>query len=149
MLEKSLSASCLPRPQYSCAGLLFALVAGSVVCGCGAKKDARVTSTETARQALQAALDAWQNGKSAGKIEATSPPVQVVDSIWFKGGKLQSYEILSEDTDTDGLRWFSVRLNLQQPQANDIVRYVVMGRDPVWVYRQDDYQRSKSWQGMK
>jgi hypothetical protein len=40
----------------------------------------------------------------------------------------------------------SVRVNLQTPGSSEMVRYVVKGRSPVWVYRQDDYQRSQNWQ---
>lgn len=129
--------------------VLVSLLACSAPFGCGPGKDARVTPTATARQSLEAALNAWQNGQAAGKIEATSPPVQVADSVWLKGRKLQSYEILSEDTEADGLRWFSVRLNLDKPGGSEVVRYVVMGRSPVWVYRQEDYKRSQDWQGYK
>ncbi len=131
------------------AGFLVALFACSVLSGCRQTKDARATPAKTAREALEVALNAWQNGQSSGKIENASPPVQAVDSIWSKGRKLQSYEILSEDTEADGVRWFSVRLSLQKPESTETVRYVVKGRSPVWIYREEDHQRSQSWQGMK
>jgi hypothetical protein len=128
-----------------CLGLLASLL----VCGCTAKKDARGTPEETARQSLDAALTAWRNGQPTGELPNASPPVQVVDSVWAKGRKLESYEILNAGTETDGLRWFSVRLTLGNPNANEEVRYVVKGRSPVWVYRQEDLKRSQNWQGYK
>jgi hypothetical protein len=120
-----------------------------LVGGCTPKKDARVTPPETARQSLDAALTAWKSGQPAGEIQTVSPPVQVVDSVWAKGRKLESYEIVSEETQADGLRSFSVRLNLEAPKASEEVRYIVKGRSPVWVYRQEDHKRSQSWQGYK
>jgi hypothetical protein len=117
--------------------------------GCAGKKDARSTPSETARQSLNAALTAWQNGQPAGEISSASPPVQVVDSVWAKGRKLQSYEILSEQTEADGLRSFLVRLNLEGPKGSEEVRYIVKGRSPVWVYRQEDHERARSWEGYK
>lgn len=117
--------------------------------GCTEKKDARVTPAETARQSLDAALTAWKNGQPAGEIRTVSPPVQVVDSVWAKGRKLESYEILNEETQADGLRLFSVRLNLGSPNASEEVRYIVKGRSPIWVSREEDHKRSQNWQAYK
>jgi hypothetical protein len=119
------------------------------LCGCEGKTDARVTPKETARKSLEAALTSWQNGQEAGEIQTVSPPVQVVDSVWAKGRKLASYEILGEESDEYGVRWFSVRLNLADPEASEDVRYVVKGRSPVWVYRQEDHERSRGWKAYK
>jgi hypothetical protein len=115
--------------------------------GCGSGQNV-VPSAATGRQALEVALNAWQESKPVGKIEA-EPPVQVVDSDWQNKKKLQSYEILSEETGKDGLPWFSVRLHLNNPQADKEVRYVVKGGDLLWVYREDDYGRSASWKGIQ
>ena len=145
MLMNLFSLSLRVRAQRVHLGLLALLLA----CGCTAKKDARVTSSETARQSLNAALTAWKNGQPAEEIKSVSPPVQIVDSVWAKGRKLESYEILNEETQADGVRCFSVRLNLENPKAGEEVRYVVKGQSPVWVYRQDDLKRSQSWQGYK
>src|SRR5262245_37463206 len=51
----------------------------------------------TARDALTAALDAWQKGQAQpGAIENATPKVQMNDPQWAKGAKLKSYEIVEE-----------------------------------------------------
>ena len=128
---------------------LTAMLTCFVLSGCTEKKDARVTPAETARQSLDAALTAWKNGQPAGEVQTVSPPVQVVDSVWAKGRKLESYEVLKEESQADGLRLFSVRLNLGTPSASEEVRYIVKGRSPVWVSREEDHKRSQNWQAYK
>ncbi len=98
---------------------------------------------------MESALTAWQNGHAVGRIETASPPVQAVDSGWGKGHKLASYEILEEVSRSDGRRCFKVRLNLQKPSATQEVHYLVVGRSPLWVFREEDYKMASSWEGTK
>lgn len=142
-MSNKLSSSPLPISA------LAAMLTCVVLSGCTEKKDARVTPAETARQSLDAALTAWKNGQPAGEIQTVSPPIQVVDSVWAKGRKLESYDIMKEETQANGLRLFSVRLNLGNPTAGEEVRYIVKGRSPVWVYREEDHKRSQNWQAYK
>lgn len=116
--------------------------------GCGRKGDPRITPLATARSALDTALNAWQNGQPPGKIEATSPPLQVVDSVWKEGEKLKSHEILSEESDDDGLRWFKVRLEFDKAGGSQEVRYLVMGSTNITVFREEDYMLSRKWKTM-
>ena len=102
-----------------------------------------IPSGGTARQSLEAALTAWQQGQRPGRIEAVSPPVQAADCKWQAGQKLGGFEILQEEPG-DGPRWFVVRLKLRQPSGEQVVRYVVVGRDPVWVFREDDYKKQST-----
>jgi hypothetical protein len=95
---------------------------------------------ETARQSLEAALNAWKEGRAPGMVEGTTPAVQVVDSQWRGGQKLDGFEVVGED-EADGTRQYSVRLSLKAPAAAKEVRYHVIGRDPVMIYRDEDYQR--------
>lgn len=117
-------------------GLL--LVVGT---GCWNKSyDKYIPSDDKARQALEAALSAWRDGKKPGPVEGAPMPVQVVDTKWQAGQKLKDFEIL-QDEPGDGPRVFSVRLTLQKPAGQKVVvRYVVLGKDPLWVYREDDYK---------
>jgi hypothetical protein len=149
MLNKPSSARGRVSVRQVYLALLAPILMGIALSGCAGKKDARSTPSETARQSLNAALTAWQNGQPAGEMASVSPPVQVVDSVWAKGRKLQSYEILSEQTEADGLRSFLVRLNLEGPKGSEEVRYIVKGRSPVWIYRQEDHERARSWEGYK
>jgi hypothetical protein len=113
-----------------------------VVCfGCASKGyDKFIPSEDKARQALEAALNAWRDGKKPGPVEGAPMPVQVVDSQWLYGKQLRSYEIVGEEPN-DGPRVFSVRLTLQKPAGQQAtVRYYVVGKDPLWIYREDDYK---------
>ncbi|HEY7326086.1 MAG TPA: hypothetical protein VH592_00495 [Gemmataceae bacterium] len=116
--------------------------------GCGWRKR-NIPSTGTAREGLETALTAWQNGQQVGRIETDSTPVQVVDSSWGKGQKLTGYEILEEVTREDGRRCFKVRLQLQKPPTTQEVQYLVVGKSPLWIYREEDYQRLQGWEGTK
>ncbi len=108
--------------------------------GCGASDARYVPAEGAARQALAAALDAWQAGKPPGKVGDGSPGVEVVDSQWKAGRKLEGYEILGTE-ERAGPRWFSVRLTFRDPAKTEVVRYAVMGVDPLWVYREEDHAK--------
>ncbi|HZV03971.1 MAG TPA: hypothetical protein VE999_02680 [Gemmataceae bacterium] len=109
--------------------------------GCTGRGTAKyIPSEDKARQALEAALNAWRDGKKPGSVEGAPMPVQVVDSQWQSGKKLQSYEIVGEEPN-EGPRVFSVRLTLQQPSGQQATtRYYIVGKDPLWVYREADYK---------
>jgi hypothetical protein len=107
--------------------------------GCNSRSTSKyVPAQESARKALEQSLDAWQNGQPPGLI-SDAPQVQAVDSYWRAGQKLVSYEILEEEA-SEGPRVFSVRLNVQRARQPQTVRYYVVGRDPMLVYREDDYK---------
>jgi hypothetical protein len=121
-------------------GLL--LMAGA---GCGPVSTSRyIPPEQKARQALEMALAAWQEGKPPEEVAVGPPVIRAVDSKWKSGQKLSKYQILSEESES-GPTFFSVRLTLKSPAKEQTVRYVVVGRDPLWVYREDDY---KSTAGM-
>ncbi|MBX9627456.1 MAG: hypothetical protein K2X82_26885, partial [Gemmataceae bacterium] len=64
-----------------------------------------------ARAALVGALDAWKGGKSLDAHVQANPGLTVVDTIWQKGAKLGSYEVVG-DGRTDGYDvTFTVKLN--------------------------------------
>jgi hypothetical protein len=113
-----------------------------LIAGCGWSGQGRYTPTEDeARRSLEAALTAWREGRSSAQIEA-NPPVRVVDSVWLAGQQVDSFQILGESSGDYGTRRFTVRLSLKKPRGDREVQYIVHGRNPVWVYREDDYQRA-------
>jgi hypothetical protein len=119
--------------------LVFVLFAAAL--GCSHHTDEEyMPAQEVSRKALEAALTAWQNGQEPGTIDGETP-VEVADSKWKSGQKLSKFEILSEEPG-DGPKVFSVRLTLKQPASQQTVRYVVVGRKPIWVYREEDYKGS-------
>jgi hypothetical protein len=97
------------------------------------------TSSE-ARTSLEAVLTAWRDGKPYGSVAAT-PPVQVGDAAWQGGQQIESFEIGDEEDGGDGTKQFAVKLKAKKPPGEQSVRYVVYGRDPIWVYREEDYKR--------
>ncbi len=106
-----------------------------------------VPAEETARQALTAALDAWQKGQTPARITSGELSIQPPqDFQWKQGQKLAGYQIISEQsppTDNTAPRKFSVKLTLaQSPAPIDAVYYVVGKKEDMWVYREQDYQRA-------
>lgn len=123
-----------PRPVLASIGLGLATLAG-----CGVAADP-TPPPDLARSALERSLASWRDGGRPGEIAGGEPTVQAVDSTWQAGRKLGSYEILREEGG-EGDRRFDVKLSLRDPDATDEARYVVLGRGPVWVYRDEDYRR--------
>jgi hypothetical protein len=119
-------------------GLLLLAGAG---CGSDHGYGRYIPPEQTSRQALEAALTAWQNGKQPGQVADGPPAVEVVDSRWKAGQKLRKFQIVGEEPG-DGPKFFKVRLTLKGQAKEQEVRYVVVGRDPLWVYREDDFQTS-------
>jgi hypothetical protein len=111
----------------------------ALLAGCGASHARFVPTSGEARASLEAALSAWRDGKAAGEIEA-KPPIHVVDSAWQAGRQLQSFQIGEEEDGGDGVKQFVVKLTMKNSKGDQEVRYVVHGRDPVWVFTADDYK---------
>jgi hypothetical protein len=108
--------------------------------GCGSGS-AALPSDEVARAALESALKAWQGGGKPGTLAGTEPQVQVHDTPWAQGAKLESFEILKEVSSGVEKR-FAVRLALAKPAGIQEVQYYVLGRGPVMVFRDEDYNRN-------
>jgi hypothetical protein len=121
----------------ACAGLLQ---------GC-AKRDttARFTpSTADAEAALNTALSAWKSGVLPGLVPETSPVVHVTDSYRSDSESLVDFEILGEVPGV-AARCFAVDLQFDPPREEK-VRYVVVGIDPLWVFRLEDYELLAHWE---
>jgi hypothetical protein len=129
------------RQTYSLAMMVTAGLLCTVGAGCSNKGyDKYVPSQDKARQALEATLNAWRDGKKPGAVEGAPVGVQAVDSYWQQGEKITGYEILQEEPN-EGPRVFSVQLTMQRPPGKQVnVRYFVVGKEPLWVYREDDYK---------
>jgi hypothetical protein len=113
----------------------------SPAAGCGPSGGARfVPDAEVARASLQTALSAWRDGKPCGPI-AGDPPIQVADSEWQNGLQIASFQIGDEGPEIDGTKQFPVTLTLKKDGKSRDVRYMVHGRDPVWIYSEADYKR--------
>jgi len=133
--------------RYRVAGLLGVAVAFCAFAGCGGDRTELdiLPSEDKARAALEKALTAWKSGQKAGKIQAESPGIEVLDSVWRDGAKLTSFDIgqavEKPGPNGPGPRWFEVKLTLQDSEPQK-VNYAVLGLDPLWVYREADYKKA-------
>ena len=98
-----------------------------------------------ARAALEAYLKAWAGGSTDPAVPGTAPQVMVADELRSKGRTLAEYTILGP-VPADAPRCFAVKLTLGNPRAEVKERYVVVGLDPVWVWRYDDYLMITHWE---
>lgn len=100
---------------------------------------------DAARTALQAGLDAWQQGSPTGEVPGTKNPVVMwIDNQRTPGQQLKAFEVLGL-APGDGPRVFTVRLVLENPAAEAKTRFVIVGLDPIWVFRQEDYDMFMHW----
>ncbi len=124
-------------------------LAMAVVCaGCAREPDPAqryVPAPDVARSAIDAVLTDWQAGKAPGLIDRLAVKVQVSDNLRKSGQRLEEFEILGE-VPANGVRCFAVRLKFSDPEADERARYVVLGIDPLWVFRQEDYDMLSHWE---
>src|ERR1700756_4412416 len=122
---------------------IICLIAACIPFLSGCKKPSDVKfdpNPQRARYAVEVALDKWKSGQEPGRIDAESLEFEVVDSRWNDGAKLSQYEITSEDKTQDGHHRFSVKMTTSE-QSGEVVRYIVVGKNPLWVYREEDYKK--------
>jgi hypothetical protein len=104
-----------------------------------------VPPASTATAALTTALESWVKGRPPGRIESKPVGIQVVDSLRKPGQRLTSFDILGEVPD-EHYRCFKVKLSLENPEDQPLVRFVVLGIDPLWVFRAEDLEMMTHWE---
>ena len=97
-----------------------------------------------AREALEAVMRAWVEGRPLDAPAATKPDVYAVDKQRKPGQKLTRFEILGE-VSSERARAFAVRLVFEAPKESKVVRYIVVGVNPVWVFHPVDYESICQW----
>jgi hypothetical protein len=118
---------------------LLTVILLAALAGCGGG-NAPLPSASEARTALQAALDAWKDGKPASSLAESKPPVEAVDHDWVAGKALESF-VIGEETSGDGNKTFATSITLKGSTAPQDVRYMIFGRQPIHVYRDEDFSR--------
>lgn len=115
--------------------------------GCwNARTDAEfVPPLGQSEEALKSVLEAWKAGQPSGPVNGTSPQVHVTDSSRVSGQVLEDYQILGE-VPGNAPRCLAVRLNLANPAEEKRERYVIVGIDPLWVFRHADYDLLLHWE---
>jgi hypothetical protein len=120
----------------------------AAVCGCARQpepaKQSFTPPPELSRAALEAVLTDWQTGLPPGQIDRLPVTVQVIDQQRKEGQELEEFEILGEAPGS-APRCFAVRLKFRRPETEEKVRYVVIGIDPLWVFRQEDFDGLSHW----
>lgn len=132
--------------NFSRRGVFLLCIALAAGCGSNRSSERYVPPPASARQALEAALRSWQQGRPTGTVEGTAnPTVILVDNCRDRAQTLESFTILGE-VPGEGPRCFAVRLRLENPKEEQRVRFVVFGVDPLWVYRHEDFEMMIHWQ---
>jgi hypothetical protein len=108
--------------------------------GCGGGEDRYIPETSMARDSVTAALQAWQEGQPLQPITMPEATLNVVDARWQSGQKLESFEILSE-AEGQPQPTFVVRQQIAGEQGPVETRYIVVGIDPIYVFREEDYNQ--------
>jgi hypothetical protein len=123
--------------------LLLALA--FVGCSSHHRNEDFVPAEAAARRALEVYLHAWQQGHHADEVPNTSPRVIGGDSLHAAGRKLEGFTVVGP-APGDAPRCFAVRLKLDGPAEEVRERYVVVGLDPIWVFRYPDYEMLMHWE---
>jgi hypothetical protein len=137
----------LPRTRRS---LLVWLVVASLAAGCGGAPagppDFEAPGLEPSKAALATSLDAWKaDRRETGVLIGSKPAIGVVDAA-RADRPLLDYEIVGPLMVAGKVRPFAVQLVLGDPREAVAARYVVMGRDPLWVFREEDFERMLHWE---
>jgi hypothetical protein len=103
-----------------------------------------VPSDGDARRHLEVALAAWRDGRPTAPVPDSSPAVHLVDTHRKAGQRLTAFTVLGPVAG-DFARCYAVRLALDAPAEELRVRFVVIGLDPVWVMRHEDFQMIAHW----
>jgi hypothetical protein len=104
-----------------------------------------VPSWTEARQGLESALSTWRDAPSPSRASFDIRGVQFVDKQRKPDQRLLSFQILGQ-MDSENARQFTVRLNLEGDESPQLVKYNVLGRQPVWIFRLEDYEMFAHWE---
>jgi hypothetical protein len=126
------------------------LAIAALAAGCGGTPqgppDFEAPGLESAKAALTTSLDAWKAGRrDSGVLIGSKPAIGVVDASRADRPLLE-YEIVGPLMVDGKARPFAVRLVLGEPREVLATRYMVMGQDPLWVFRQEDFERMIHWE---
>ena len=105
--------------------------------------DRFIPEPSIARHSLNTALEAWLAERPGKEPLGRNPKIQFVDRR-RESLRLTEFEVLGEVI-TEGARGFAVRLKFADSEEALITRYFVVGIDPLWVFRQEDFETIMHW----
>jgi hypothetical protein len=131
------------------AALAFWAALAASTAGCAARNDPAtprfLPGWGDARQALVSALTAWRDAPSPLPASFNTPSVQFVDTRRRPDQRLIAFQVLGQSA-VENARQFMVRLNLEGEESPQLVKYNIVGRDPVWVFRLESYEMISHWE---
>ena len=120
---------------------LGALLAASA--GCGSDTARYAPSADVARKSLETALTAWRDGRP-DRVDRRGHDSWSGRST-RAGSRREARGVPGHSTrerTSSARKESTVRLTMKVPRGEKEARYVVHGRDPVWVYRGEDFARA-------
>lgn len=127
-----------------CTGLLFGCTSRSSTGSKDASADRFVPDAIAAEAALHAVFEAWRRGIPPGEVPETSPTIYVTDTFRQPGETLVDYRILGE-VPSEKKRCYAVELRYS-PERAERTRFLVVGIDPLWVFRLEDAENLAHWE---
>ncbi len=97
-----------------------------------------IPPAESAQEHITHAMEGWLKGLSPGESGSTRPEVHFVDLTRRADQKLARYEILGE-VSAENARAFAVRVTYAGTDEPEILRFIAVGVDPMWIFRKEDY----------
>ncbi len=123
--------------------LALGMALGTVFTGCQQESknpfERYVPSHEAAKEAVTRIMEGWLKGLPPGESGSKQPEVHVVDQTRRADQRLARYEILGE-VPADNARAFAVRVTYVGTDEPEILRYIALGVDPMWIFRREDYE---------
>ena len=131
------------RPIKYTATFIFGLTS-LLACGCHDRTADFKPTNDVAENALMRGLEDWRAGKLAGEISGSKPAIHVSDTARNPKQTLESFKILGETPGRSG-RTFAVELSLKHPDEKLKTEYIVVGIDPLWIFRREDFELLMHW----
>ncbi len=104
-----------------------------------------IPKADEARRAVSEALTARRENLTPEQISKSGSKARLIDNQHKAGQSLKAFAILGEVA-ADKARGFAVRLTLENPEEEQQARYLVYGVDPIWVFRQEDFDLITHWE---
>ena len=123
---------------------MFVGLATLAVLGCRDRTADFTPSPSIAESALRRTLEAWQAGHTGGEIAGSKPLIHVTDAERKPSQSLTNFKILGQTQMRSG-RTYAVELALENPKETIKTEYVIVGIDPLWVFRREDYELLMHW----
>lgn len=123
-------------------GLIAACAAG---CSSHPESPRYLPGWPESRAALVAALTDWRENPPPYAPSRELRGIVFADKQRKPDDRLRSFAVLGE-TEVENARQFTVRLEIQGDEAPRLVRYNVLGREPIWVFRLEDYEMISHWE---